>query len=246
MNAMIEIQNADLDDVILAYLKAVDSGQSPDSDAWLARYPQFAGDLIPFFACELRVKGVGSIPTSVVMGETPASDDGGRTEPEYAVQAGRFELGAELGRGGIGAVLRARDPVLDRPLAVKLLQHRHRRRPHVATRFLAEARITAGLQHPGVPPIHDIGEATDGRPFIAMKLIEGRTLAELLRQRPDTSHDLPRFLKVFEYVAQTIAYAHSRGVLHRDLKPHNVMSGAFGEVQVMDWGMAKRSHITDC
>src|SRR5204862_5099778 len=83
------------------------------------------------------------------------------------------------------------------------------------------------------------GTLPDGRPFFAMKLIRGRTLAELLKERPSPAHDLPRFLHVFEQVCQTVAYAHSQGVIHRDLKPGNVMVGAFGEVQVMDWGLAK-------
>src|SRR5262249_34124465 len=79
----------------------------------------------------------------------------------------------------------------------------------------------------------------DGRPFFAMKLVKGRTLAELLEARRDPADDLPRFLDVFEQVCRTVAYAHSRGVIHRDLKPSNVMVGAFGEVQVMDWGLAR-------
>jgi serine/threonine protein kinase len=231
----------DLDDVVLAYLKSLDAGEEPDMNAWLARYPQFAADLAAFFRCERQLAFVGSISTPIAMDDTP-SRDAVEPRPDVAVVAGRFELGPELGRGGIGTVRRARDPLLDRPLAVKLLQQRHRRQSHVAHRFLDEARIAAGLQHPGVPPIHDIGEASDGRPFIAMKLIEGRTLAELLRARLRLTDDLPRFLMVFEQVAQTMAYAHSRGIIHRDLKPQNVMSGSFGEVQVMDWGLAKKSH----
>src|SRR5204863_9053055 len=95
------------------------------------------------------------------------------------------------------------------------------------------------LQHPAIPPVHEIGRLDDGRPFFAMKLIEGRTLEHLLRDRPSPAHDLPRFVAVFGQVCQALAYAHSQGVLHRDLKPQNVMVGAFGEVQVMDWGLAK-------
>jgi serine/threonine-protein kinase len=107
-------------------------------------------------------------------------------------------------------------------------------------RFLEEARITGQLQHPGVAPVHEIGRLADGRPLFAMKLIEGHTLAEFLRARPSPQADLPRFLKIFEQIAQTLAYAHSEGVIHRDLKPSNIMVGAFGEVQVMDWGLARR------
>src|SRR5262249_28748852 len=123
-----------------------------------------------------------------------------------------------------------------RPVALKFLQGRYEPRSPIAARFLAEARITARLQHPGIPPVHHVHELPDGRPFLVMKLIAGRTLDELLRdQGPDPS----RWLGVFEAICQAVGYAHSNGVIHRDLKPSNVMVGAFGEVQVMDWGLAK-------
>src|SRR5262245_6014555 len=139
----------------------------------------------------------------------------------------------------MGAVYRCRDPLLNRELAVKLVLDRHADRGDVLRRFAEEARVTGRLQHPGVVPVHDYGTLPDGRPFLAMKLIKGRTLAELLRGRPDPAHDLPHFLNDFRQVCQAVGYAHSRGVIHRDLKPSNVMVGAFGEVQVMDWGLAK-------
>ena len=87
--------------------------------------------------------------------------------------------------------------------------------------------------------MHDLGSLPDGRPFLAMKLIDGRTLESLLRDRSDPAADRGRFLAVFEAVCQAVAYAHARHVIHRDLKPSNVMVGAFGEVQLMDWGLAK-------
>jgi PAS domain S-box-containing protein len=109
----------------------------------------------------------------------------------------------------------------------------------MVARFLREARITGQLQHPGIPPVHEIGWLPDGRPFLAMKLIHGHTLADLLAERHEPADELTRFLTIFEQVCQTIAYAHSHGIIHRDLKPANIMVGAFGEVQVMDWGLAK-------
>jgi hypothetical protein len=153
--------------------------------------------------------------------------------------AGRYELLDEIARGGMGAVLRATDRTLGRDVAVKVLQERFAAGSLVARRFLDEARIAGQLQHPGIPPVHDLGTLADGRPFLAMKLIKGRTLEALLRDRPDPSADRGRFLAAFEQVCQAVAYAHSRRVIHRDLKPANVMVGAFGEVQVMDWGLAK-------
>src|SRR5439155_25391327 len=103
----------------------------------------------------------------------------------------------------------------------------------------AEGRLAGQLQHPGIAPVYDLGRLPDGRPYFAMKLIQGRTLAELLAERPDPGHELPRFLRHFEAVCQAVGYAHFCGIVHRDPKPLNVMVGAFGEVQVMDWGLAK-------
>ena len=103
----------------------------------------------------------------------------------------------------------------------------------------ARPRITGRLQHPGIPPVHDLGTLPDGRPFLAMKLIRGRTLADLLPARPTRRPTAPGSSAVFEQVCQAVGYAHRQGVIHRDLKPANVMVGAFGEVQVMDWGLAK-------
>ncbi len=152
--------------------------------------------------------------------------------------AGRYELGEEVGRGGMGAVLRARDPRLGRELTVKVLRG-GQSSPELLRRFVEEAQVCGQLQHPGIVPVHDLGTLPDGRPFFAMKLVKGRTLAELLRERPTSADDLPHLLTIFEAVCQAVAYAHSKGVIHRDLKPANVMVGAFGEVQVMDWGLAK-------
>src|SRR5262245_50858504 len=150
-----------------------------------------------------------------------------------------YELSGEVGRGGMGVVYRARDLALDRDVAVKLLQDSYPADSPVARRFTDEARITAQIQHPGVPAVYRVGDLPDGRPFLAMKLIKGRTLAALLAERPDPAADRGRFVAVFEQVCQAVAYAHSLRVIHRDLKPSNVMVGKFGEVQVMDWGLAK-------
>jgi serine/threonine protein kinase len=96
------------------------------------------------------------------------------------------------------------------------------------------------LEHPGIPAAHHLGELPDGSPFLAMKLVRGKTLAELLRGRSTADSKLPEWVWVFERVCQAVGFAHSQGVIHRDLKPANVMVGAFGEVQVMDWGLAKQ------
>ena len=156
--------------------------------------------------------------------------------------AGRYEVGAEIARGGMGAVYSAVDRAFDREVAVKLVREEFVG-TDAAKRFFVEARITGQLQHPGIPPIHEVGTLPDGRPYLVMKLVKGRTLSDLLLERESPGGELDRFLLIFEQICLAVAFAHARGVIHRDLKPQNVMVGAFGEVQVMDWGLAKR--LTD-
>ncbi len=135
----------------------------------------------------------------------------------------------EIARGGMGRVLAAYDLGLDRDVALKvLLPGAH------ADRFVRESKITARLPHPGIPPVHALGTLADGSPFLAMKLIAGQTLGDEMK-----TADRPRLVQAFLQVCQAVGFAHSRGIIHRDLKPANVMVGAFGEVQVMDWGLAK-------
>jgi len=156
-----------------------------------------------------------------------------------AVRAGRLQLLGPIGRGGMGIVLKGRDRDLGRDLAVKVLLEQYCDHPAMIRRFIAEAQIGGQLQHPGVVPVYELGLLPDHRPYFAMKLIKGRTLAQLLAGRSEAEDDRPRLLGIFEAVCQTMAYAHARGVIHRDLKPSNIMVGSFGEVQVMDWGVAK-------
>jgi tRNA A-37 threonylcarbamoyl transferase component Bud32 len=161
------------------------------------------------------------------------------SSPEMPENQGRYQLLGEIDHGGMGAVLKGRDPALGRDLAIKVLLEKYRHDPEITRRFVEEAQICAQLQHPGIVPVHELGSFDDGRPYFTMKLVKGRNLAVLLKERADPAHDLPQFLGIFEQVCQAMAYAHVRGVIHRDLKPSNVMVGAFGEVQVMDWGLAK-------
>ncbi len=152
---------------------------------------------------------------------------------------GRYQISGEIARGGVGVILRGRDVDLGRDVAMKVLLAAHAGRPGMVQRFMEEAQITGQLQHPGILPVYELGLDVEHRPFFTMKLVKGRTLAALLANREHPSHERRRFLSIFEHVCQTMAYAHSRGVVHRDLKPSNIMVGAFGEVQVLDWGLAK-------
>jgi serine/threonine protein kinase len=152
--------------------------------------------------------------------------------PDFA--GTRYLLREKIGQGGMGSIYRAEDVELRRDVALKVLSVPVAAEA-LAERLREEARILARLEHPGVVPVHDVGRLPDGRVYYAMKLVRGSRLDEHAR----TQAALPPLLRVFERLCEAVAFAHDRGVLHRDLKPQNVMVGAFGEVLVMDWGVAK-------
>lgn len=168
-----------------------------------------------------------------------ASDEAMPQIPDLAMLETRYDLGEEIARGGMGVVLRAYDRNLRRAVAVKVLKTGSEERPDIVRRFLQEAQIGGQLQHPGIAPVYEIGRLPNGRPFIAMKLVKGKTLATLLDERSEVTENQPTLLQVYAQVCQVIAFAQTCRVIHRDLKPDNVMVGEFGEVQVMDWGLAK-------
>ena len=156
-----------------------------------------------------------------------------------------FEVLRPLARGGLGEVFVAKDGRLNREVALKLIEESQAADPQSRARFLLEAEITGGLEHPGIVPVYALGENSDGRLFYAMRLVQGETLKERIRRfhnagligrQPVAFRQL---LNHFVRICDIVAYAHSRGVLHRDLKPSNVMLGKFGETLVVDWGLAK-------
>ena len=146
----------------------------------------------------------------------------------------RYRLLERVARGGMGVVYAAQDEMLDRRVALKVLDA-----PDLdgtlAARLNREARVLARLEHPGIVPVHDVGTLPDGRVFYTMKFVEGQPLDKHIA----SVTSLPDRLRMFLRICDSVAFAHSRGVLHRDLKPSNIMVGAFGEVLVMDWGLAK-------
>ena len=142
----------------------------------------------------------------------------------------RYILGEEIGRGGMGVVFRAHDRELDRDVAVKVTAWDT---ASDADRLRREARTLASLEHAGIVPVHDIGRAADGRVYLVMRLVRGAPLDAYARPLPLTDR-----LRLFDRLCDTIAFAHDRGVVHRDLKPANIMVGAFGQVHVLDWGLA--------
>lgn len=169
----------------------------------------------------------------------------------------RYEILEIVGRGGMGVVYRVIDRNLNRELAMKVLRSDVKISDEVLGRFRREARITGWLQHPGIPPVVETGIQSNGHPYFTMKLVRGSTLATAVSHfhsnstptdvldndvsdNADIAHDQREYLlTVLRSVVQTVAYAHSHQVIHRDLKPGNIMMGTFGEVQVMDWGMSK-------
>jgi eukaryotic-like serine/threonine-protein kinase len=176
----------------------------------------------------------------VADGDEGAATESGQGLPDSVpVVVGRYRLHSRIGGGGMGEVFRGRDLDLGREVALKVLREECAKNANLARRFVEEAQISGQLVHPGIAQTYEMGQFADGRPYFTMKLVKGDTLAALLAARESPANALPRFLGIFEQVCQTIAYAHARGVIHRDLKPLNIMVGSFGEVQVMDWGLAK-------
>ncbi len=170
--------------------------------------------------------------------------------PRIALPA-RYEDLGEFAHGGWGEVRRVRDRVLDRVVVMKILSapHRHPREAEtMRSRFMNEARVTASLEHPGIVPVHDRGVLDDGRPWFTMKEVRGRTLKHLVYDEPrdeESARRLRRLVEIVLRVAETAGYAHERGVIHRDIKPSNVMIGEFGEVLLLDWGIARAPRIDE-
>jgi serine/threonine protein kinase/Flp pilus assembly protein TadD len=176
---------------------------------------------------------IGSVPGTLA----PLAGPQARAADEEPPDLPGYETVGRIDAGGMGVVWHVRDLQFGRPLAVKVMKACAA--PALVERFEGEARVCGQLTHPSIVPVHAMGRLADGRPYYAMKLVEGRTLEALLEEAPVPAERRGEFVRVFGQVCQAVAYAHARGVIHRDLKPANVMVGAHGEVQLMDWGLAK-------
>ena len=159
-----------------------------------------------------------------------------------------IEIEKEIARGGMGKVVQCKHKSLGRQVAAKVMLPSIAKNPEHRLRFLEEAQVTGQLEHPNIVPIHDLGKDFQGNLFFTMKMVQGRSLGKIIRQIrnsekgeqvSDPIPTLPELLNIFLKAADGIAFAHSKGVIHRDLKPDNIMIGDFGEVLVMDWGLAK-------
>jgi len=168
-----------------------------------------------------------------------------RFEAPGARRDGKYLVGGELGRGGMGLVTAARDVDLGRVIALKTLLPEHREDPGMKNALLFEARISGQLEHPGIVPIHDVGTMFDGSVYYAMKLVGDLSLRSVLNKlrKGDaitaSTFTPMRLLQLFQGVCMALDYAHARGVVHRDVKPANIVIGDYGEVQILDWGVAK-------
>ena len=144
----------------------------------------------------------------------------------------RYEIVERIGQGGRGGVFHGRDRALDRDVAIKIFEQPAGR---ASQALLDEARVLAELEHPGIVPVHDSGVTADGRGFYVMKLVRGKRLSDASEESHSLGDHLDRFLRVCD----AVSFAHARGIVHGDLKPENIMVGPFGEVLVMDWGVAR-------
>jgi serine/threonine-protein kinase len=209
-----------LGEALLEAERAKQAGDLQGLAAVLNRYPEFRAELEEMLELEDEF-GI----------QAPAFDPLAGLPPGPPVLE-RYQFLDQIGEGAFGVVFRARELGLGRLVALKVYR---RGLDEVSSllRFLEEPQVASQLDHPGIPAVHAVGKMPDGKPYVAMRLIEGDDLRGRLKRRPP----LAELLAIFRQVCQIVAYAHSRGVVHRDLKPANIMVGAFGEVQVMDWGL---------
>jgi eukaryotic-like serine/threonine-protein kinase len=222
------------------------AGARPDLDGYRQRFPEFAHEISRVFADARVTLGAPVEGAGVVR---YAQDDSPRTAQDAPSDGIRYRVLRLHARGGLGEVFVAHDEEVDREVALKQIRDQHADEPQSRARFVREARLTGRLEHPGIVPIHGLGQDRDGRPYYTMRLVKGESLKEAIRrfhespEGPENADGrtltLRRLLGRFVDVCDAVSYAHSRGVLHRDIKPSNIMLGSYGETLVVDWGLAK-------
>jgi serine/threonine-protein kinase len=231
-----------LDQILAAYLEAVDGGWAPGRRELLARYPGFRSELEEFFASQDQVRG--SVASLRGDPGTPspfaATLSAGQTAPSEEIpppQAfGDYDQLEEIARGAMGVVFRARQKSLNRPVAIKMMLGGRWASADDLHRFRNEAEAAASMDHPNIVSIYEVG-SHEGHPYLTMRLIEGGTLTDHL---PRLVRDVRAVAELMVKVARAVDYAHQRGILHRDLKPGNILLDQQGEPHVADFGLAKR------
>ena len=229
-------------------------------DRTLADVLDRRGDLDAQTLASLAAGEPGSNPTVVSRTMQPAGETVDHVRSSASgqlgtvaerVETGRYEILRRHARGGLGEVFLAHDRELGRTVALKEMRPELAHNPALQARFLLEAEVTGGLEHPGIVPVHSLGRYPNGRPYYAMHLVQGETLRIAIdrfhqsqtgsgsNRRDEQELAFRRLLRSVIDSCNAVAYAHSRGVVHRDLKPENIMLGRFGETLVLDWGIAK-------
>jgi WD40 repeat protein/serine/threonine protein kinase len=227
-----------LDDVLADYLRAVERGETPDRDDLLARHLDLADELRQFFANHDRMKHVAQ-PLCEATATHPASDTAARIR-----YFGDYEVLEEIARGGMGVVFKARQVRLNRIVAVKMILSGQLASPEDVERFHTEAEAAAKLDHPGIVPIYEVGQH-EGQHYFSMGFVDGQSLSTRVAQGPLPAREAAEILRT---VANAVQYAHENGVVHRDLKPGNVLLDSHGQPRITDFGLAKltesRSELT--
>ena len=258
-------RSAEVEGLFEEYLAARERGEALGLDEFTARHPDHAKALRRLIAEHDLLERALADPTA---GEADATDEasvdfaaagpGDSAWEELIAQLQargpahtRYVFRGEIARGGMGVIQRVYDQDVRRPLAMKVILGQAEAAPTGQTpavddrtlgRFLEEAQVTGQLDHPGIVPVHEVGVDATGRVYFTMKLVKGedlRAVIERVHDPADREWTLPRVLAVLQRVCEAMSYAHAKGVVHRDLKPGNVMVGRFGEVYVMDWGLAR-------
>jgi WD40 repeat protein len=233
-----------VDAVIASYLEDLAAGKSPDRAALLVAQPDLAGDLNSFFADHDRMRQAARAASPTPDPRIVQTEGSGvlvSTVPIETPQAfGDYEALEEIARGGMGVVFKARQVSLNRVVALKMIAAGQLASAEDVQRFHAEAGAAAQLDHPNIVPIYEVGDF-QGRPFFSMKLIEGNSLAALIKGQGASGEEQKRIVAILAQVARAVHYAHQRGILHRDLKPANILlSSGERESYVTDFGLARR------
>jgi len=227
-----------LEGILAAYLEELEAGRTPDRAAWLARYPDMAGELSAFFA---NLDHMGRIADSLRDHDPPSVGPLKKgpvpfEKPELVGYFGDYELIREIDRGGMGVVYAARQVSLDRILALKMIPDNPRSSQAELRRFQLEAVAVASFDHPNIVPIYEVGQH-DGHRYFSMKLVEGGSLAT---ESPRLRGDYVALARLVATTARAIHYAHQRGILHRDLKPSNILLDRNDQPLIADFGLARR------